>query len=240
MGVPLIVHDKIIGMLALDSIQPGRFTKDHSRMATAFADQVAIALENARLFEETQLLAIHDSLTNLFNRRHFMSLARTEFLRAQRYKTPLSAIMLDIDHFKKVNDTYGHIIGDVVLRFIADLCKQSLRCHDLIGRYGGEEFVILLPETGEAGRLGDGPNLVFDDYPTKMVAERLRSKTENTVIKTAQGGISITISLGIAELSEQVDNVERLVDCADQALLQAKKNGRNRVEIWSASRKQAD
>jgi diguanylate cyclase (GGDEF)-like protein len=233
MGVPLKVHERMIGMLALDSFQAGKFNSDHRRLATAFADQVAIALENTRLFEETQWLAIHDSLTGLYNRRHFMSLAWAQYQRAIRYATPLSAIMLDIDHFKRVNDTHGHLIGDQVLQYIAEVCKNNLRTPDLIGRYGGEEFVILLPETTAITKTVDPSGQTREVEGAKAVAERLRSTIEKTVIETDRGGISTTISLGIAELSPNIQNVEQLVDCADQALLHAKSTGRNRVVIWS-------
>ena len=119
MGIPLLIHDRLIGMLALDSKQTDRFNENHARLASAFADQVAIALENARLFEETRRLATIDSLTGLLNRRHFMELTRHEFQRASRYKKHLSIMMLDIDHFKRINDTYGHLIGDQVLQKVA-------------------------------------------------------------------------------------------------------------------------
>jgi len=233
MGVPLKVHDKIIGMLALDSIQPCRFSQDHSRVATAFADHVAIALENTRLFEETQWLAIHDSLTGIYNRRHFMSLAWSEFQRSIRYKAPLSAIMLDIDHFKKVNDTYGHLTGDQVLQFIARLCEKNLRVNDLISRYGGEEFVILLPETSAAASGTQELTPSNEIEPAKIVAERLRVAVESAAFSTDRGDIKLTISLGVAELSTEIHNIEQLIDRSDLALLDAKAQGRNRVVIWN-------
>lgn len=234
MGVPLKVHDKIIGMLALDSIQPCRFSQDHSRVAAAFADQVAIALENTRLFEETQWLAIHDSLTGIYNRRHFMSLAWAEFQRSIRYETPLSAIMLDIDHFKNVNDTYGHLTGDQVLQFIARLCEKNLRINDLISRYGGEEFLILLPETRATTSSAKDLARPTEIEPAKIVAERLRMAVEGATITTDRGDIKLTISLGIAELSAETRNIEQLIDHADLALLDAKGQGRNRVVIWNS------
>jgi len=229
LGVPLKVHDEMIGMLALDSTQPGTFTPAHARLAQAFADQVAIALENSRLFGETQRLAIHDPLTDLYNRRHFMDLARKEFRRAKRYKTPISVIMLDIDHFKKVNDTFGHAVGDEVLQAVAQICKDNLRTSDEIGRYGGEEFVIILPET--RAQKNKAPNLDSLE-PAQAVAERLRITVENNLISTDRGDIQVTISIGLAELNGQSKNVETLIDFADQALLIAKQSGRNQVVIW--------
>ncbi len=232
MGVPLKAHEKIIGMLALNSFQPGKFNKNHRRLATAFCDQVAISLENTRLFKEIQWLAIHDSLTRLVNRHHFLSLAKIEFERAKRYEKPLSVIMLDIDHFKQVNDTYGHIIGDLVLQYVADQCVANLRSHDIVARYGGEEFVILLPETTAQSMLFDQTSISSAKEPAKVVAERLKHGFEIRSLETERGSFTMHISLGVAELTEDVSTVEQLIDNADQALLYAKNTGRNRVAIW--------
>ncbi len=224
MGVPLIVQDRIIGMLALDSRKPNQFTPEHVRMASAFAAHVAIALENARLYEDTHRLAITDPLIGIFNRRHFMELARREHQRALRYQRPLSIIMMDLDHFKRVNDTYGHLIGDQVLRATALLCQDHLRETDIIGRYGGEEFVMLLPETS------DEPH---ENSTSLKVAERLRRVIAHTPIKTSRGDIPITASLGIVDLTPAGEDIEILLDRADQALYIAKQTGRNRVVVWS-------
>ena len=147
LGVPFIVGDRVIGMLAIDHTRPAYYTTDHARLVTAFANQVAIAIENARLFGRVEQLAITDGLTGLYNRRHFLELAGYEFQRARRYKRPLSVIMFDIDHFKKVNDTYNHAVGDQVLQVLASHCQGSLREIDVIARYDGEEFVV--PPPGE-------------------------------------------------------------------------------------------
>ncbi len=224
MGVPLIVQNRIIGMLALDSHEPNRFTPEHVRMASAFAAHVAIALENARLYEDTHRLAITDPLIGIFNRRHFMELARREHQRALRYQRSISIIMMDIDHFKRVNDTYGHLIGDQVLRATALLCQDHLRETDIIGRYGGEEFVMLLPETNDT---------TDKNSSSLKVAERLRHVIANTPIKTERGDIAITISLGIVDLTSAGEDIEVLLDRADQALYIAKQTGRNRVVVWS-------
>jgi diguanylate cyclase (GGDEF)-like protein/PAS domain S-box-containing protein len=236
MGIPLMSHDNLIGMLSLDSKQSGRFTPDHARLASAFADQVTITLENARLFEETRRLAITDSLTNIYNRRHFLELARREFNRAIRYKIPLSVIMLDIDHFKNVNDTYGHLAGDQVLQTTAYICRKNLRSIDIIGRYGGEEFVILLPETplrASPAAKGITPAQP-ESLPAEIVAERLRQKIEQTSFEIGENSILIRISLGVAEFADGVIHIENLIDLADRALLQAKSQGRNRVVSWNS------
>jgi PAS domain S-box-containing protein len=235
MGIPIIVKDEIIGMLALDSHTDGRFDIKDARLASIFADQVAIALENARLFEETQRLAIRDSLTNLYNRRYFMELAAKQFEYARRYQHPFSVIMMDIDNFKKVNDTFGHMIGDQVLQTVAKLCQTSLRSSDLIGRYGGEEFVITLPETpiqkpSQVTNKGK-PSPPFVE-PGISVADRLRKRIEQEIFHFEKSDLSLTISLGIAEMDPSCPTVEKLIDNADLALLKAKQRGRNQVVTW--------
>ena len=163
-----------------------------------------------------QQLAYQDGLTGLTNRRRLFELGEIELERARRYSRALSAIMLDADHFKRVNDSYGHAVGDLVLRELAQCCLSSLRDADLVGRYGGEEFVILLPET-----------LLPDAC---LFAERLRHTVAAQSITIAgQSSLSITISIGVAVLDEDMPNLEKLIEAADQALYQAKQHGRNRV-----------
>jgi diguanylate cyclase (GGDEF)-like protein len=168
------------------------------------------------LFEKVNELATTDGLTGLNNRRSFFELAENEFDRFKRYKYPLSAFMIDIDHFKKVNDTYGHAIGDKVLVHLAQKLRDLLRNADIIGRYGGEEFVVLLPES----------NL---EASTK-VAERIRKTIEAETIKTDKfGDISITISIGVSNFTSKAEDLASVIDNADKALYEAKKDGRNRV-----------
>ncbi len=236
LGVPLIVQDRINGMLALDSHQPDRFNSEHARLATAFAAQVAIALENARLYEEARRLAIIDPLTGIYNRRHFMALALQEHQRARRYERPLSIIMIDIDHFKRVNDTYGHLIGDQVLRTVASSIHDNLRETDFVGRYGGEEFVVLLPETPGTVQPTDPPaDNPNDGFSAKLVAQRLCKLIQNTTIQTEEGTIQVTVSLGVAGQSWDFIDIETLLDRADTALYVAKQRGRNQVAVWSDS-----
>ena len=218
LGVPLIVGDQVIGMLAIDSKEPDFFDEHHVRLTTAFADQVAVAIQNARLFKEVQQLAHTDSLTGLNNRRRFFELAQHEIKRRERHPTPLAVIMLDVDHFKLVNDTYGHAIGDLALQTVARRCKQAVRNIDILGRYGGEEFVSILLGT--------------DLYGAKIVAERLRQRVEAPPIETENGPLTVTISIGIAELTPDCQDLDLLLRRADQALYMAKQAGRNRVEVW--------
>jgi diguanylate cyclase (GGDEF)-like protein len=219
LGVPLLVHGRAIGLLAIDSKESHHFTPDDIELVMAFAGQVAVAIENARLFDEVQQLAITDSLTGLHNRRHFLYLAQTEFERARRYKRHLSAMVFDIDHFKTVNDTYGHPIGDKVLRAIADLCREQLREADPIGRYGGEEFVAIIVEANGGTAFS--------------VGERLRASVEKIVIPSADGDVRVTVSVGIAEQDEGTPNLETLIARADQAMYVSKHKGRNRVSVGS-------
>lgn len=238
LGVPLIVQGRVTGMIALDSLKTATFTPDHARLAAAYADQVAIALENARLFAQTQELAITDPLTGLYNRRFFFSQARTEFERARRYQGPLSIIMLDIDDFKKINDTYGHLIGDQVLQALAKLCRENVREIDVVGRYGGEEFVVLLPETPLVFSQPTSSGLINPEEESSpnsgaiTAAERLRQKVAESSIQTDKVILQITISLGVAEYQPDISSPEMLLDHADKALYQAKQAGKNRVEIF--------
>lgn len=217
LGVPLIVHNRITGLLAIDSRDPLHFTPDDVELVTTFAGQVAVAIENAKLFDEVQRLAITDGLTGLFNRRHFMELAQIEFVRARRYKRNLSLILFDIDHFKAVNDQYGHPVGDQVLCGLADLCRDKLRDADPVGRYGGEEFITLVVEA--------------DAKAAYLVAERLRCEVEKMKVSTSAGELQITVSVGVAELGENSPNLDTLIARTDQAMYVAKRKGRNRVAI---------
>jgi diguanylate cyclase (GGDEF)-like protein len=209
---------KIFGMISAQSYQPHAYTKEDQEFLELLAAHAATALENTRLFAEVQKLATIDPLTGINNRRELFIQGRQEFERAQRYHRPLSAIMLDLDHFKKVNDTHGHSIGDQVLTCVAKRCAHSLREVDILGRYGGEEFAILLPESGlEAG---------------VQAANRLRDIIRSTPCPTDAGPIPITISLGVATIDSKCRDLESLLDRADQALYEAKQSGRDRVCTW--------
>jgi diguanylate cyclase (GGDEF)-like protein len=173
-----------------------------------------------RLLTEVQRLAITDELTGLHNRRHFFELAEREFQRVQRFGHPLSAVMLDIDHFKQVNDAYGHFAGDQALREVAGRCAQNVRAIDILGRYGGEEFALLLPET--------------DWVAAQHMAERLARCVADTPIATDRAALSITISAGVAAASPDTPDLLTLLNAADMALSAAKRAGRNRVVVSGA------
>jgi diguanylate cyclase (GGDEF)-like protein len=184
---------------------------------STFAQQVASALNRAELFQEIQNLALTDPLTGLQNRRSLFDLGRIEFARAQRMKRPFCCLMLDLDHFKNINDTYGHPIGDLVVQEFARCCKHSVREVDLIGRYGGEEILIFLPETDSAKAI--------------QVAERVREVVANLPIQTADQELHITVSIGVSRRDENTIDLETLVARADQALYIAKYKGRNQVAV---------
>ena len=174
-------------------------------------------VHNAELLEK---LATIDSMTGLYNRRHFTVLAEAEWSRFQRYQRPLSMLMLDIDHFKSVNDRYGHAVGDEAIASVAAACQRGKRNSDIAGRLGGEEFAILLPET--------------DAEQAQVVAERIRESIAAQFLSVHKVRFNVTISVGIASASLSMSGIEALMRAADEALYQAKEAGRNRVVTWSA------
>jgi len=217
--LPLVVEGEIIGCISINSDQANMYNVPRLQFFSVFGYQMAASLRHIQRFSTVKKEAIYDTLTNLFNRRHFEERLSAETQKAFESEGNLSMIMVDIDHFKKVNDTFGHDGGDKVLREIASLLKNSVRQHDTVARYGGEEFVLLLP----------GAPL----DPTSVVAERIRRLVENTPFNMGQTQIRITISLGISNFPiHRMKSKEELVKMADLALYEAKKGGRNRVCIF--------
>jgi len=212
--LPLIFEESLGGVLW---VWGKNITHSDLPIMSIFAKQIGSTLERARLFQEVQSLALTDPLTGLQNRRSLFELGRIEFSRAQRMKRPFSCMMLDLDHFKSVNDNYGHQIGDQVLQEFGLRCKSYVREIDLAGRYGGEEFMVLLPET--------------DRDMALIVAERFRSLIAENPIQTTVGCLNITVSIGVAMKDEQTMDLDTLVARADQALYIAKHKGRNRISI---------
>lgn len=209
----------------LARVQPQRenrhfdeLTKLNNELVTLQRDLTRKNIELERLNAEVQRLAITDSLTGLYNRRGFFELSHREVERAKRFDHIFSIIILDIDHFKGINDTHGHEIGDQVLEKLARRLGAQLRKVDILGRYGGEEFVLLLPETSGTS--------------ARAVAERLLGCIADEPIETSQSSLNVTISLGLASLSDNAITLEDLLRRADQALYKAKESGRNCVCVY--------
>ena len=216
--LPLFSKRGIPGMVILRRGAFGAFQDHEKDMAFSICSQAAFAIENARLFEKVRCLAITDSLTGLFNRRHFLEQAEKEVVRSLRYGNPLSAIMIDIDKFKNVNDSHGHPAGDKVLKSVAKVLSEGCRQTDFIGRYGGDEIVILLIETG------------FE--LAREIAERFRQQVSETCVGLPSGkSASVTISLGVSVLGKSDDSVEKLIHRADKMLFLAKESGRNCIQV---------
>jgi diguanylate cyclase (GGDEF)-like protein len=212
-AVPLIYQERFMGVLMVRSDDATRIWQETEiLLLRTVADQVTVAVNHARLFAQTQQQALTDGLTGCFNRRFFeMQLERDMHL-ATRMRQPVSLILLDVDHFKKVNDTFGHDAGDVALRQLADSLREELRGVDTAARYGGEEFAVILPQAGVEGAVA--------------VAERLRARIEKTEVP---GVGFITASFGVATYPLHATTRDMLVGTADRALYNAKNTGRNRI-----------
>jgi diguanylate cyclase (GGDEF)-like protein len=212
LGVPLVTYDEVVGVMSVQSEQRDAYTADQLRVLTSIADQAAVALENARLYE----LATVDGLTGLLVRRHFDQRLEEEWSRSQRYGTYFSLGIFDLDRFKLLNDSYGHQVGDQVLRAAAAIVRRNMRAADLAGRYGGEEFAFILPRT----RISEAVT----------VAERIRTDIEKLAIEHGGHRLTVTASMGLAGFPESsVASVSELIARADEAMYQAKRDGRNRV-----------
>jgi diguanylate cyclase (GGDEF)-like protein len=210
--IPMMVYSDVIGVINVtNKLADTGFTDEDVELLKAVADQAAVAINKAQLWE----MAVTDSLTGLFVRRYFMVKFQEEFHRAERYSKILSVVMADIDRFKKINDTYGHTTGDRVLKIIANFFQKNVRDVDIISRYGGEEFVILLPEA--------------DKEEAYTVSERLRKKLCELEIDDLP---KLSISLGISSYPEDGGDIEMLIKKADAAMYAAKQSGRNRVVIY--------
>ncbi len=214
--VPLIAKGECIGIINITNKKNGKlFNKKDLEFVEALANQAAIAVDNAQLYE----LATKDGLTKLYIHRHFYFLLETEMKRVQRYHHVLSMLMLDIDNFKHVNDTYGHLIGDLVLKEIAATIQKTIRHVDIPARYGGEEFTIILPETSAQN--------------ARVIAERLRRKISEIQVKVDDDTIiSPTVSIGISEYPNASEDIKELIDYADKALYMSKENGKNCIHLY--------
>jgi two-component system cell cycle response regulator len=209
---PLTAGDRILGTLVAGSRKKA-LDQDVLRMLEVMAIQAAQAVLRAQLFEQMERMATTDGLTGLLNHRTFQSKADESLAQARRYQRKLSIILTDIDHFKSVNDTYGHPTGDAVLRGVAKILKDKARDTDIVARYGGEEFAIIMPETDAQG--------------ARVIAERIREAVKAEVFQTEMGPLKVTLSLGIATGPDQGYEKQHLIDLSDQCLYHAKRHGRN-------------
>ncbi|MCI0520133.1 MAG: diguanylate cyclase [Chloroflexi bacterium] len=214
---PLILKGQVLGAVSLESTHLSAFSQTDLRLLTSFATTATAAIQNARLHAEVQKLAITDSLTGLYNRRGLFELGQREVERSRRYKRPLVAVLMDVDHFKFINDIYGHTAGDLVLQTVAKRCNDNLRRIDILGRLGGDEFAILLPET--------------DMFTASNVAERVRQCVAETPIATEKTPVNVSVSMGVARATSATPDLDILISRADAAMYVAKREGRNRVEF---------
>ncbi len=214
---PLRAGETTVGTLVCGSRKADALPETAQRELSMLALQAAEALVRTRLYEQMERLATTDGLTGLLNRRTFNAELDKRLREAQRYRRPLSLLLLDVDHFKRVNDTHGHPAGDSVLRGVARLAGKQARETDLVARYGGEEMALVLPETDAGG--------------ATVIAERIRAAVAAASHATEQGAIKVTISIGVATWPGAGEDPEALIASADKALYRAKQSGRNRVEV---------
>lgn len=216
MVVPMNSHRWVNGALTVEASQADQFQERDLQMASIVARSAALALENAELHKRTEELTIIDGLTGAYNYRYFVQKLQEEKRRASRYDLPLSLIMVDIDWFKRLNDTYGHEAGNRVLATLAKVIAGCIRDVDIFARYGGEEFAIILPQTTRSEAL--------------VLGERIRERVEKTGMDAGNWGeVQITVSVGVSSYPENGRSQEELVSVADQALYRAKGEGRNQV-----------
>lgn len=214
---PMILNDEVIGVMSLSSPHPDTFTEDDLRLLTSFSVTASAAIHNAMLHAEVQRLAITDTLTNGYNRRAFMEIGERELDRYRRFNRPLAAIMLDIDDFKSINDKHGHAAGDKVLHAVAERISNCIRDVDVLARYGGDEFAILLPDSE------------WKNIPE--ISDRIIHCVVDQPVTIQSDSVEVTISLGAAQATPEMNSLDELLDNADKAMYEAKQMGKNRVVI---------
>ena len=218
--LPLMVDRKLTGLLMLAKYTEATFEPEDLRLLMIISNQVGLAIQNRRLYEQAYYSAITDGLTGIYNQKYFREQLEFQLEKAKEYGFKISLILIDIDHFKKFNDTYGHQIGDRVLKEVSKVIRDCVNSDCLVARYGGEEFVVILPDTP-----------IEDAF---MEGEKIRAAVENNTVKTREySNLHVTVSLGVATFPDHIKNMGRmvveLVDRADENLYTAKNSGRNRV-----------
>jgi diguanylate cyclase (GGDEF)-like protein len=216
---PMTAQDRRLGLGFMYSDRTEAFSQDLLNLFYVLTRQFSATFENIRLFKKTEWYATYDALTNLYNRRTFEELLQKQLARSKRTQAPFALSIVDIDHFKKFNDTYGHEVGDEVLRQVANCLKDSVRINDVVARYGGEEFVVIFTDTEDGG--------------ARIVADRLRQRVEGMELRVGFQALHVTISVGVAVYPNHGTARDALIEHADEALYRAKNGGRNKVVFYS-------
>lgn len=219
-SVPLLLLNETIGILTILRRDKDSISLTDRQSLESIASQIAVAYDRARLYSKTRELAVRDDLTGVYNRRHFYQMLDGELKRAKRVGRHVSLLMIDADRFKKFNDDFGHLKGDECLKYLANLLKSNLREGDLLARFGGEEFVVMLTDA--------------DLNQSFQVAEKLRTIVQNElkIAISDQNLAQATVSIGVSSYPDCASNLHDLIDTADMALYQAKGSGRNQTQCY--------
>jgi diguanylate cyclase (GGDEF)-like protein len=212
-------ENRPLGLFSVESDEPSQFLGEMETVLFTLVSNASVAITRARLYHQMEMLAITDGLTHLLNHKHFQTQLGKEIERSRRYTRPLSLLIMDIDYFKSFNDTYGHPVGDLVLREIAKCIMEAIRVNDIAARYGGEEFAVIIPETNEQRALA--------------TAERIRTKIEQRVLESGNNLLHVTISIGCALYPDHAATQQELIENADKALYFSKENGRNLSSLYT-------
>lgn len=222
--IPLKIEKEIVGVLNINDGEKVSFNVSNLDFVLKLSEFISMTVSNAVLYERTKKLSVTDGLTGISNRPNMEQVLRSEFERSMRYGAPLSVVLLDVDHFKGVNDTYGHQKGDEILVAFASLLKKFCRANDTAARYGGEEFLMILPQSNAQGAF--------------KIAERVREEMMKLNFTGNESNFSVTTSGGVVELDRDfIKNTDELVTMADQALYEAKNSGRNKTVIGHSENK---
>ena len=223
-SIPLMIEKEVVGVLNINDVDQDPFDVNDLDFILNLSEFIAMSISNAVLYEQTSKLAVTDGLTGISNRTNMEQSLLNEFGRSMRYNSPLSIVLLDVDHFKDVNDSYGHQKGDEILVTFASVLKKFCRANDTAARYGGEEFLMILPQSNAQGAF--------------KIAERVREEIMKMSFVGNDSKFSVTTSCGVAELNrDYMKNIDQLINVADNAMYEAKNSGRNKTIIGSVEKK---
>jgi diguanylate cyclase (GGDEF)-like protein len=223
-SIPLMIEKEVVGVLNINDVDQDSFNVGDLGFILNLSELIAMSISNAVLYEQTKKLAVTDGLTGISNRPNMEQSLLSEFGRSMRYNSPLSVVLLDVDHFKHVNDSYGHQKGDEILVTFASVLKKFCRANDTAARYGGEEFLMILPQSNAQGAF--------------KIAERVREEIMKMSFVGNDSKFSVTTSCGVAELNrDYMKNTDQLINVADNAMYEAKNSGRNKTIIGSVEKK---